>query len=168
MQPENQLQSIQCGGSSFFLDISLLPFVPYFHDVHPLSIEALRTLLQMTNHTFRPLLCSAEEASLLGPPSWTIMARSLPLFINANLHNKIYCSQTTTHPQTGPLAQYILLGLSSLQYLLTKVIIKKKKKILKKIKLKIYKINHTRGESDNPMLWAQGNTKDIRYQCVYQ
>ena len=35
MRPESQLQSIQCGGSSFLLDISQFPFVLYVHDAHP-------------------------------------------------------------------------------------------------------------------------------------
>ena len=35
MQLESQLQSIQCDGSSFSLDISQLPFFQYIHNVCP-------------------------------------------------------------------------------------------------------------------------------------
>ena len=35
MRPESQLQSIQCGGSNFPLDIFRFPFFLYVYDAHP-------------------------------------------------------------------------------------------------------------------------------------
>ena len=46
----------------------------------------------MADRTFEPLPRLAEEASLLEPPSWTIMTRPLSLFTNANLHNNVFLS----------------------------------------------------------------------------
>ena len=42
IRPESQLQSIQCGGSSFLLDISQLPFVLYVHNAYSYQQNILK------------------------------------------------------------------------------------------------------------------------------
>ena len=49
MQPESQLQSIQCGGSSFLLDIFQLPFVLYVHKAYPHQQNVLERRLRQQN-----------------------------------------------------------------------------------------------------------------------
>ena len=126
MRLESQLQSIQCGGSSFPLDISQFSFVLYTHDSRcaSLLIEPPGMLPWMANHTFGPQLCSTREAFLLGLPSQTIMTKPLSLFTKTASITTFIHPRTTKRSQTGPLAQHILLCLSSVHNLTSKIKIK--------------------------------------------
>ena len=75
-----------------------------------LSIELPGTLPWMANHTIDPRLCLTDETFLLKPFSLIIMAISLPLFMNTDLHNNIYLSSDQPACSDWPLAQYTLLG----------------------------------------------------------
>ena len=119
MQPESQLQSIQCGGISFLLDISWLPFVLCFHDAYPYQQNLRNVALDGRPHFWTSALLSRggipPRITFLDfydqtPPLHSLTQTPMTTFVHP---------RTTGCPQIGPLTQhiyrYILLSLSYLQ-----------------------------------------------------
>ena len=92
MRSESQLQSIQCSGSSFLLDISQLPFILCPPDIYPSQQNRLECCTVWQIRPFDLCFAQSEEAFLLRIPSQTFLVIVLSQLTNSYSFTKIYLS----------------------------------------------------------------------------
>ena len=91
MRPESQLQSIQCNGNSFLLDISELPSLLYVHNTRPYQWNFWKVTLNDRIYIWFVLRLS-DEILLLGPPPPTFPFTTYSWDFKLNTLTTIYSS----------------------------------------------------------------------------
>ena len=141
MRHESQLQSIQCGDSSFFLDISQPPFVLFFHDAYRYQQNFMERYPRWQTTPSDLYLAQPRKhpsSNHLPRPSQTQFACGALILMSLLL---FFCPRITQCPRKRPMAQYTLLGPLFLQYPYQTIILKKKIVFKKYIYIYIYSLH---------------------------
>ena len=102
MRPENQLQSIQCGGSSFFLDISWLPFVLYVLSANPYQENFLERHSRQQNTLFDPFFIQPRRYSSSAYLSQSLQSQFTREVQSLTSSSLLIYSQIIVPPRTSP------------------------------------------------------------------